>query len=409
MKIKLLIYTDLRSPFARDWINLVAKIENISLLTICSKTARVVHHDQRPIVAYEVKNPSSYSGHLRSIATKIRQFSLMGSNGSWFEKLVNQYKLFNLSKDINYLQSHIDNFKPDIIHGMRIPYEGITVSRCKSSKPIILSIWGNDLTLHATAGGAKARQISLAVQKATAIHADAQRDMNTCWKDYGFSTNKSHLVAPASGGVNTNSIRLDISKAQAKIELGYDPDTLLVCNPRGIRPYVDTNLFVSACENLVDKVSHTTFIAASVGDSINGWKNSPDASNNNSRLITTDALDIDRFRLLIRAVDILVSPTHHDGVPISLIEGMGSGAFPILSNLESVAGFVRSDDQGRLFELGSPQVLSNSLFDVIKNVDLGKASVENEKIIKDEYSIDKYQPKVEKFYKQVYSDSLESI
>ncbi len=47
------------------------------------------------------------------------------------------------------LRGFIETVKPDLVHAMRIPYEGMLAADAYTGIPLIVSIWGNDFTLHA--------------------------------------------------------------------------------------------------------------------------------------------------------------------------------------------------------------------------------------------------------------------
>jgi len=404
--IKVIVYADSQTVFVIDWLNLLSANKKLSFMLVCSTTNKVFSPYAFPIKDIK-ENPTIRDRYsLLIFVKKFRKLILSRYKSNWFEEILNIYRILTIGKYAKFLQQQIDIFQPDIVHAMRIPYEGIIATYYDIDKPVVLSIWGNDLTLHAANKGSKKTKLIVnAIKKASAMHVDAHRDIETLWGEYKFNQSKPYLLSPASGGVNLNNLRLDISKKQAKIKLGFDANTILVCNPRGLRSYIDTNLYIVACEAIQDKVDNTTFLLVGVDDSFENWSFSEDSSNNKSSLVATGSLPIDRFRLLLRAIDVLVSPSYHDGMPISLLEGMGSGVYPVLSNIESVAGFVRHDQQGRLFDLGNPQVLSDVLFDVITNVDFSTAANDNERLAFEEYSVESCKPKIEDFYQDVYNQT----
>jgi hypothetical protein len=47
------------------------------------------------------------------------------------------------------LQQAISEIKPDLVHAMRIPYEGMLAAMAEPPCPLLVSVWGNDFTLHA--------------------------------------------------------------------------------------------------------------------------------------------------------------------------------------------------------------------------------------------------------------------
>jgi hypothetical protein len=43
----------------------------------------------------------------------------------------------------------LSELKPDLVYAMRLPYEGLFAAAAVNSAPLLISIWGNDLTLFA--------------------------------------------------------------------------------------------------------------------------------------------------------------------------------------------------------------------------------------------------------------------
>ena len=68
----------------------------------------------------------------------------------------------------------IERIQPDIVHAMRIPFEGMIASTAMQAinkrnsyfcrPPLLISVWGNDFTLHANATPSMARYTRLALQ-----------------------------------------------------------------------------------------------------------------------------------------------------------------------------------------------------------------------------------------------------
>src|SRR5262249_27932558 len=72
----------------------------------------------------------------------------------------------------------VDAIEPDVVHAMRIPFEGILAALAvRSTLPLVLSVWGNDFTLHARRNPAVAFLTSRALTRADALHSDCSRDL----------------------------------------------------------------------------------------------------------------------------------------------------------------------------------------------------------------------------------------
>src|SRR5438309_4852278 len=73
----------------------------------------------------------------------------------------------------------LQTFRPDLVHALRIPYEGMLSeaalrSRCQ---PFTVSIWGNDLTLFAAPSRWFTRATKRVLASADALHCDCARDL----------------------------------------------------------------------------------------------------------------------------------------------------------------------------------------------------------------------------------------
>jgi len=99
----------------------------------------------------------------------------------------------------------VEQVKPDVVHALRIPYEGMLASFTPDGIPVAVSIWGNDLTLHAEHNRAMAALTRKTLQRANGLHTDTERDMRLARK-WGFPADRPGLVAPGNGGIDLEQI-----------------------------------------------------------------------------------------------------------------------------------------------------------------------------------------------------------
>ena len=100
------------------------------------------------------------------------------------------------------LRRIVEQIGPDIVHVMRIPFEGILAAEAfwDVPVPLILSVWGIDFTLLAWETPSIARLTRLALVRADGLHPDCRRDLRLA-HDLGFAANKPAAVLPGYGGV----------------------------------------------------------------------------------------------------------------------------------------------------------------------------------------------------------------
>ncbi|HUG33368.1 MAG TPA: glycosyltransferase family 4 protein, partial [Anaerolineales bacterium] len=285
---------------------------------------------------------------------------------------------------------------------MRIPYEGMIAasalrlrslspsSRSLRSARVIISIWGNDFTLHAPSSPLMRHYTRWTMQVADAIHADCNRDIRLA-KEWGFDPSKPTLVAPGNGGIRTNIFYPPPNPVE-------DP---VILNPRGFRPYVRNDTFFKAIPLVLAKHPDAKFICTSmVGE--------PQAIQWIRELEIRDSVELldliphEQIAEVYRRAQILVSPSIHDGTPNTLLEGMACGCFPVAGDLESIREWITPNENGLLFDATDPQSIANTIVIAIENKNLRvSAAGLNREIISARAEYKQNMDKTEKFYTEV--------
>ena len=71
----------------------------------------------------------------------------------------------------------VEELRPDLVHALRIPFEGILAAAAGPRAPLLLSVWGNDFTLHADSTPWMRAATQRALARADALHADFPRGL----------------------------------------------------------------------------------------------------------------------------------------------------------------------------------------------------------------------------------------
>ncbi len=261
----------------------------------------------------------------------------------------------------------VTELQPDLVHAMRIPYEGMLAGHTPAGVPLVVSIWGNDLTLHA-AGSARFVPIPLrgmaaltrrTLERADGLLADAARDIRLA-RGWGLAPTAPTLVIPGSGGLDLAALRA--GRGPVDDLLGEDRAVRpLIVNPRGLRPgSLRTDVFFKSLPEVIRE--HPNVLVAC--PSMQG-EHEPErwvatlGLTHHVRLLP--GLPQPRLWDLLAAAQILVSPGAHDGTPNSFLEGIALGCFPIAGDIESLREWITPGLNGLLYPPGSPQALSASL------------------------------------------------
>jgi glycosyltransferase involved in cell wall biosynthesis len=87
---------------------------------------------------------------------------------------------------------------------------------------------------------------------------------------------------------------------------------------------------------------------------------------------------------LLSKVDIYVSTSLYDGTSVSLIEAMGSGAFPVVTDIPANREWITNGQNGFLVPLDDEKYLANRIIDAIRNkVFVEKSRAKNHLIVEE--------------------------
>jgi len=295
-----------------------------------------------------------------------------------------------LSPAANRLGAIVQKIKPDLVHAMRIPYEGMLAAETKVDAPLLVSVWGNDLTLHALSNRRMGAATRTTLEQASALHTDTQRDQRLAAM-WGFDAKKPAIVVPGNGGV-----RREVFFPAIKV-----PEELRVVNPRGLRAYVRNDVFFQAIPKVLRCYPQLHFdCPAMQGEpEAERWVQRLGIGKRLNLLPKLNAADLAE---VYRAAQVMVSPSTHDGTPNSLLEGLACGCFPVAGDLESIREWITPGENGLLFDSNNSQSIANAIISALENKNLReKAAGSNQKIIAARAEYKQNMQRAEEFYERV--------
>jgi glycosyltransferase involved in cell wall biosynthesis len=358
--MRILYVADGRSPTAANWIgNLVRAGMEVHLASTfpCEPLPGSASHTVVP-VAFSGLSPSGggsggRSGLLRRITTPGLRTTLRQILG-----------LPTLRRASLRLRALTRQLRPDMVHALRIPFEGMLAAMAvpflpeEPDIPLLVSVWGNDFTLHANANPWLSRFTRLVMSRAQAVLADSQRDLNLA-RRWGLAAEKRTCLLPGGGGVDTS--------------IFHPPQTRsgppLVVNARGYRAYVHTEAFFQAIPKVLEAVPEALFACT-------GMVGHPQTEVHQMQLEQAGAakavrmlpqLPHSEMGELFRSATIAVSPASHDGTPNTLLEAMACGTFPVAGNIESLREWIRDGENGLLVDPRSPGELAAAIVRAIQS------------------------------------------
>lgn len=381
--MRLLFVTDARSPISRNWMRYFAERGDelyIATTFECDELDFPVKRlEFTPVAFSAVKKrtsaPSSASSRTLRLRTKIRQ---------WLGPVTIPASARKLRRFINEVQ-------PDLIHAMRVPYEGMLAAEALkeiTNRPaFVVSIWGNDFTLHAPSTPLMGWHTRRVMEAVDGLHADVARDVRLA-REWGLSEEKPTLVSPGNGGVRSG--------------IFYPPEVLVespvVINPRGVRPYVRNDSFFKAIPLVLAKRPEAKFLCSSMQGEEQALAWVQDLKIENA-VELLPAFPHEKMGGVFRSAQIVVSPSVHDGTPNSLIEAMACGCFPVAGDLESIREWITHGQNGLLVDPADPQSIADAILSGLEREDLRReAAGLNANIISARAEFGVNMKRVEEFY-----------
>jgi glycosyltransferase involved in cell wall biosynthesis len=296
----------------------------------------------------------------------------------------------------------VERIRPDLVHAMRIPFEGILAAEALRNVPVplVVSIWGNDLTLAASGSPRVARLTQRALARGDGLHPDCRRDLRLA-RNLGFAATKPAAVLPGTGGVRTAIFHPGPPDAALVARFGLAVGAPVVINPRGVKPYVRNDTFFQAIPHVLARRPETIFLGAMMqGNALaEGWRARLNLESS-LRLLpyVSQAEMADIFRL----ADVTVSVTDHDGTPNSLLEAMASGVFPVAGDIESVREWIDDGVNGLLCDRNSPESLAGAILRALDDAPLRKSAIErNRRMINERADFGRGMARAIAFYHEV--------
>lgn len=388
--MRILFVADGRSPTALNWMRHFIKSSDYEVHLAstyrCGPIEGLASQHFVPVAFSRAAGPENGLGR--------RVRSALGARArAWLRGWLGPLTVPKHSKALSELYAEIE---PDLVHAMRIPYEGMLAARADPPAPLIVSVWGNDFTLHARANPLMAGATFRTLRRADALLSDTERDAKLAPR-WGLPEDRPMRVLPGNGGVRADifyALPEDTQVDEAVARLG-------VINPRGIRAYVRNDVFFQSIPLVLRKRPEVRFYCP-------GMEGQQEAQHWLDKLKIGDYVSL-MPRLGPRAmadayhsVQVMVSPSVHDGTPNTLLEAMACGCFPVAGDIESVREWLRDGENGLLVDARDPQAVADAIIWALKDHDLRARAAEiNQKLVRERADYGQVMAQVEDFYRQV--------
>lgn len=401
--MRLLFVADGRSPIALNWIQYFTQSGHevhLASTYSCRPELSLASLNIIPVAfsaaAGEIRpHTGETNAHKKSLIRRLTTPRLRTVLRQWFGPLT-------LARAGRRLQTLISALQPDLIHAMRIPYEGMLAAPTqRSGIPLVISVWGNDFTLHAKSTPLMARLTRRTLQNADALHTDCHRDMRLA-QAWGFASPKPGLTVPGNGGIDLAIFYPPSERQMLKDSPSPSPPPdLQVIHPRGFRAYVRNDTFFAAIPLVLEKHPQTRFLLPTMAGDPHAipYQNWLDANHLGYAVDFLPSLSRPELANLFRQAALVVSPTEHDGTPNSLLEAMACGCLPIAGDIEALREWIMPGENGLLFDPANPPALAAAILQGLENGEFRQqAATKNARLVADRAEYWTSMAKVEQFY-----------
>ena len=409
--MRILLVADGRSPTTRRWLDgLHAMGYTITLVS-------TFHCDRPPDLAGFKVIPVAF-GRLAGShmpPTGATAPARQGTNQAGLRRLVGRFRsLFQAGRyylgplslvtslDRARFRHVVRTFRPDLIHALRIPFEGMLASYAPAGVRVAVSIWGNDLTLHAHGSRWMASLTRRTLRRAGGLLADTSRDLRLA-SSWGFPRGCPAQVVPGSGGLDLDEIaRCKETPIEPFAGGPLPPGTPVVINPRGFRPgSLRSDTFFKAIPLVLAKVPQAIFLCPSMAGEAEAmrWVKELDIE---KQVRLLPILPQCELWTLFHHSQVFVSPSIHDGTPNSFLEASACGCFPVAGDIESFREWIAPGVNGLLADASDPQALAEAILTALASPDLRRQAAEiNAGLVAQRAEAGAVREKVQAFYESI--------
>ena len=420
--MRLLFIADGRSPIARNWIRyFITNGSEVHLISTfdCARLSGLETFHVVPVAFSGVdrkrqkrtggtdsgRNQGQKDG--RNIRQTRRRKSAFTSSRTIGLRTFIRHWLgpATVNRSARQVRALISELKPDLVHAMRIPFEGAVAAASIPEAPLLVSIWGNDFTLHAPASPMMGSLTKRTLARTNALHTDNRRDTDLAQK-WGFAGDRPQLVLPGNGGVRKEIFFPGELGQSEHPALKYILETLapgvpVVVNPRGFRAYVRNDTFFESIPKVLNRVPSAVFLCASMAGQRKAeeWIERLQIGDSVHLLPTLTPSDL---AVVFRRAQVSVSPSDHDGTPNTLLEAMACGTYPVAGDLQSIREWIDDGRNGTLVDPANADQLAEATAHLLENAELREqAAAVNIRLIETRADYEQGMERAEAFYEEL--------
>ncbi len=164
----------------------------------------------------------------------------------------------------------------------------------------------------------------------------------------------------------------------------YDKRSYTILSNRNLLPIYNVSLLIRAIPIILKEKPEAKFLIAGEGCEKEALEREVKNLNIHSSVKFLGRVPHEEMPDLLAHADIYVSTSLCDGTSVSLLEAMGSGAFPVVTDIPANREWIINGENGFLVNQSEEEFLARKIIDAMRNRDLlGRSQTKNRLIVKE--------------------------
>ena len=260
-------------------------------------------------------------------------------------------------------------------------------------RPLIVTIHGSDLRVALERRGFL-RKLFVHVCR-TAVHLNCVSEVQR---------KELERQGIPSGKISATPMGIDAAFLETGKNRGgnWEKRPVTILSNRNLLPIYNVSLLIRAIPIVLKKEPKTKFLIAGDGTEKKALQREVESMNINSSVEFLGRVPHEEMPNLLSQADIYVSTSLHDGTSVSLLEAMGSGAFPVVTDILANRKWITNGENGFLFCEYEENSLATKIIEAIRNRELlQKSRARNRLIIEQKALWPEYINRVKNIYENV--------
>jgi glycosyltransferase involved in cell wall biosynthesis len=225
-------------------------------------------------------------------------------------------------------------------------------------KPVVVTIHGSDFRLAMNQSSFLKKIFLYVCKEANHLHC-VSNGMKRGLEELGINEEKMSAFP-----MGTEAGFMKKKEVQGA---GFNNRPATILSNRNLLPIYNVSFFIRAIPLVLRQESRVRFFIAGDGPEREGLEREVKNLNLGNFVQFLGRIPHDAMLALLSQTDIYVSTSLYDGTSVSLLEALGSGAFPVVTDIPSNREWICDGDNGFLVPTNEEEVLAMRIIEAIRN------------------------------------------